>query len=169
MGTLAAAGVGLASLGPAQVLGGAAGAGVRRLIEFGVVLVVGLLGLAGHDGLGAAVADQFAALKRGAAAEDAAVAGGALAEHVGGGEVVGEAAALFLGGGVEQPHQQEERHHGGDEVGIGHLPGAAMVAALDNLLAPDHHGAPLAALVACHRCCLRAASGATGALCRGFA
>jgi hypothetical protein len=45
-----------------------------------------------------------------------------------GGEIIGDAALLFRCGGVDQPHQEEERHHRGDEVGIGHLPRAAMMA-----------------------------------------
>jgi hypothetical protein len=49
-------------------------------------------------------------------------------------EVVGDALFLFGAGAVEQPHQQEEGHHRGHEVGIGDLPGAAMVAAADHLL-----------------------------------
>src|ERR1700727_2193000 len=49
-------------------------------------------------------------------------------------EVIREPLALFFGGRVQQPHQQEERHHRGHEIGIGDFPGAAMMAARDNLL-----------------------------------
>jgi hypothetical protein len=49
-------------------------------------------------------------------------------------EIVGDAALLLRAGRVDQPHQQEEGHHGGDEVGVGHLPGAAVMAAADDLL-----------------------------------
>src|SRR5262249_27973872 len=38
--------------------------------------------------------------------------------------------AFDIGGDVKQPQQKEERHHGRHEVGIGHFPGAAMVAAM---------------------------------------
>src|SRR3546814_15724146 len=55
-------------------------------------------------------------------------------------EIVGERLALLLGRRAEQPHQQEEGHHRGDEVGIGHFPRAAVMAAvrrLDHLLDDD--------------------------------
>jgi len=62
-------------------------------------------------------------------------------------EPVGNAFALDFVGNPEQPQEQEEGHHGGHEVGIGHLPGAAVVApaALDHLL--DDNGL---FLVVCH-------------------
>ena len=47
--------------------------------------------------------------------------------------------SLFLIRGTEEPHEQKERHHRRDEVGIGHLPGAAMMTALNNLLALDDY------------------------------
>ena len=43
---------------------------------------------------------------------------------------------LFIRG-AEEPHQQKERHHRGHKVGIGHLPSAAVVAALNDLFALD--------------------------------
>ena len=43
---------------------------------------------------------------------------------------------LLIGDDVEQPQQEKERHHRGDEVGIGDLPGATMVAAVANALDP---------------------------------
>ena len=48
-------------------------------------------------------------------------------QHIGRVEVIGDAAALFFGGGVDQPHQQEECHHCRHEIGIGNLPGPAMM------------------------------------------
>jgi len=42
---------------------------------------------------------------------------------------------LFERGGVEQPHQQEECHHRRDEIGVRHLPRAAVVAPFDHLVA----------------------------------
>src|SRR3546814_6653759 len=45
-------------------------------------------------------------------------------------EIVGERLALLLGRRAEQPHQQEKGHHRGDEVGIGDLPRAAVMAAV---------------------------------------
>ena len=71
----------------------------------------------------------------------------AQADCVVGGEVVGEAAALFLRGGVDQPHQEEKGHHGGDEIGIGHFPGAAVVAGFDDFLLADHDTAATALFV----------------------
>ena len=67
------------------------------------------------------------------ARQDAARARGRLADG-GGREIVGDAALLLGAGGVDQPHQQEERHHGGDEVGVGDLPGPAVVGAARDLL-----------------------------------
>src|SRR5690606_20645734 len=49
-------------------------------------------------------------------------------------EIIGDPAFLFRRCGIDQPHQEEERHHRGDEVGVGHFPGAAMVAAANDLL-----------------------------------
>ncbi len=49
-------------------------------------------------------------------------------------EIVGDAALLLGRGGVDQPHQQEEGHHRRHEVGIGHFPGAAVMAAMAALL-----------------------------------
>lgn len=40
----------------------------------------------------------------------------------------------------EKPHQKEECHHGRHEIGIGDLPGAAVMAALNDLLALDDNG-----------------------------
>ena len=86
-------------------------------------------------------------IERGMAAERLAGAGGACDSMAIGAEVVGEALALVLGGGVQQPHQQEERHHGGDEIGVGDLPGAAVMAALGDLVFFDDNLA-LGALLA---------------------
>ena len=47
---------------------------------------------------------------------------------------------LRLRGGVQQPHQQEERHHGGDEIGVGDLPGAAVMAAVPAFFLNDDDG-----------------------------
>jgi hypothetical protein len=43
-------------------------------------------------------------------------------------EVIGDALELGLVDRGQQPHQQEEGHHGRHEVGVGDLPGAAVVA-----------------------------------------
>ena len=48
-------------------------------------------------------------------------------------EVAGDG-LLHLGRGVHQPEDDEEGHHGGDEVGVGDLPRAAVVAAVDDFL-----------------------------------
>jgi hypothetical protein len=69
-----------------------------------------------------------------------------MAQRVGRREIIGQPLALRLGGCVPQPHQQEKRHYGGHEIGVRHLPRAAMTAALDNLLAPDDHVAAIARL-----------------------
>src|SRR3546814_18211251 len=50
-------------------------------------------------------------------------------------EIIGERLPLRLVRRAEQPHQEEEGHHRGDEVGIGDLPRAALMAAM-RLLAP---------------------------------
>jgi hypothetical protein len=42
--------------------------------------------------------------------------------------------------GVQQPENNEQRHHGGDEVRVGHLPGAAMMAAVATFFLEDHDG-----------------------------
>ena len=89
---------------------------------------------------GAGVGGQLAFRVEGLAAEGLAGAAGALPEHVGGREVVGEAPPLLLRGGVEQPHQEEEGHHGGDEVRVGHLPRAAVVAVPDHLFPLEDDG-----------------------------
>jgi hypothetical protein len=60
-----------------------------------------------------------------------------MAEHGIRAEIIRETAPLLLGRRVEQPRQQEERHHGRDEVGISHLPRAAVMAARDNLFLAD--------------------------------
>ena len=44
-------------------------------------------------------------------------------------EIFGDALQVVNGGRTEQPHEQKKRHHGGDEIGIGYLPRAAVVAA----------------------------------------
>ena len=67
-------------------------------------------------------------------------AGGAAAERIGRREIVREAAALVVRRGVQQPHQQEEGHHRRDEIGIGDLPGAAMVPVAGRLLTLDDDG-----------------------------
>src|SRR5438132_5686745 len=43
-------------------------------------------------------------------------------------EEVGNALLVAFGGGAQQPHEQEEGHHRRHEVGIGNLPGAAVMA-----------------------------------------
>jgi hypothetical protein len=68
-------------------------------------------------------------------------------------EIVGKPLPLILGGGVQQPHEQKERHHGGDEVGIGHFPGTAVVSAFDHLILVDvdfDFGAALLVALAAH-------------------
>ncbi|MCW0462798.1 hypothetical protein NB717_003866 [Xanthomonas sacchari] len=94
------------------------------------ILVVAALHLAGaaeldHRGAGAAGAGHAGARRRALAGQRAGIA-----------EVFGDRRALFLGGGRHQPQHQEERHHRGHEVGIGHLPRAAVVAAALDLLDP---------------------------------
>src|SRR3546814_17839641 len=74
-------------------------------------------------------------------------------------DLFGDAFLLFLGGRAQQPEQQEERHHRGHEVGVGHLPGAAVMAGgayLLDLLDDDDGGVVVA------RCC----HGDESALCR---
>ena len=44
---------------------------------------------------------------------------------------------LHLLAAVQQPQHDEQRHHGGDEIRVGHLPGAAVVAAMRHLLLDD--------------------------------
>ena len=111
---------------------------LRRCVGVLLVRLGRRHGVRRHDAHGAAVGDQRALVERRAAAERLAAARLARPSTAVGREIIGEAAPLFLGGGVDQPHQQEERHHGGDEIGVGDLPGAAVVAALDHFLAPDH-------------------------------
>ena len=83
---------------------------------------------------GAAIGHQRAVVERGVAAERLAGAGRGMAQQIVRAEIVGEAFALVLRRRVQQPHQQEERHHRRHEVGVGHLPGAAMMtAAFDDL------------------------------------
>ena len=70
-------------------------------------------------------------------------------------EEVGDALLVALGGRAEQPHQQEERHHRGDEVGVGDLPRAAVlaVAALADPLDDDRLELfRVAGHVSCPRC-----------------
>src|SRR3546814_19803667 len=55
-------------------------------------------------------------------------------------EIVGEALALGLVGRAQDPEQQEKGHHRRHEIGIGDLPGAAVMTAmafLDDLLDAD--------------------------------
>ena len=66
-------------------------------------------------------------LEDGLAAEDVSGAAG-IPGKGNRGEVIGDALQLILGHRVEQPQEQEERHHRRHEVGIGHLPGAAVMA-----------------------------------------
>src|SRR5579864_9663040 len=42
--------------------------------------------------------------------------------------------------GVEQPENDEQGHHGGYEIGIGHLPCAAMVRSVARFLLDDDDG-----------------------------
>src|SRR5690606_6398747 len=46
---------------------------------------------------------------------------------MGWGEIVGEALLLLRRGHADEPEQEKEGHHGCHEVGIGYLPGAAVV------------------------------------------
>jgi hypothetical protein len=55
-------------------------------------------------------------------------------------EKIGEPLLGLVAGAADQPQQEEERHHRGHEVGIGHLPGAAMVAAAGHDDALDDDG-----------------------------
>ena len=48
---------------------------------------------------------------------------------------------LNLFAAVKQPQNDEERHHGGNEVGIGYLPCAAMMAAMAAFFLQDDDGA----------------------------
>ncbi len=117
-----------------------AGAGIDSVLA---VLLAGLAVLVGHRH-GHAERRALAALGAvegdGLATEYAAGARGG-AGHRGCREIVGDAGALLLGRRVEQPQQQEERHHRGHEVGIGHLPGAAVVAvAVSAFLFADDDG-----------------------------
>ena len=41
---------------------------------------------------------------------------------------------------TEQPEHDEQRHHGGDEIGIGDLPRAAMMAAVATFFLEDDNG-----------------------------
>ena len=47
---------------------------------------------------------------------------------------------LNLLAGVEKPENDKERHHGGDEIGVGDLPCAAMVAAVAAFFLEDDDG-----------------------------
>ena len=51
-------------------------------------------------------------------------------------------------GGVDQPHDEKERHHRRHEVGIGNLPGAAMVAIMPAAMALDDDDFVLAVMMA---------------------
>src|ERR1019366_136225 len=48
---------------------------------------------------------------------------------------------LNLLAGAEEPENDKERHHGGDEIGVGDLPCAAVVAAVATFLLEDDDGA----------------------------
>jgi len=85
----------------------------------------------GRHRRGVAVAHAFFGEAR--ALEQSAGAGRHAAD-AGGREELGDAAALLRTRRVDEPHQQEERHHGGDEVGVGNLPGAAVMAAAGDFL-----------------------------------
>jgi hypothetical protein len=116
-------------------------------VKIGVNGVVAVLGpvdhraLAGGDLNAATVGHQGALIEGSMAAERLAGAGGRVRHQVVGAEIVGESFTLVLGRGVEQPHQQEERHHRGDEIGVRDLPGAAVVAALDDFILLDDDSA----------------------------
>ncbi len=48
---------------------------------------------------------------------------------------------LNLLAGVEEPEDDKEGHHGGDEIGVGDLPCAAVVAAVATFFLEDDDGA----------------------------
>ena len=48
--------------------------------------------------------------------------------------------SLLLVRRAEEPHHQEEGHHRGDEIGVGDLPCAAVMAVRDDLLPLDDDG-----------------------------
>ena len=48
---------------------------------------------------------------------------------------------LYLLAGVEQPEDDEQSHHGGDEIGVGDLPGATVMAAVAGFFLEDDDGA----------------------------
>ena len=54
-------------------------------------------------------------------------------------EVSGDSFLDFFAG-AHEPEDDEERHHGGNEVGVGHLPCAAMVAAVTDDFLDDDDG-----------------------------
>ena len=54
-------------------------------------------------------------------------------------EVAGDGFFDLLAG-VQQPEDDEERHHGGDEVGVGDLPRAAVMAAVADFFLDDDDG-----------------------------
>jgi len=97
--------------------------------------VVGMGGLWRHTlGLGSGgglLGVQILALQHAGATAGAAV------DRQAGIEIVRQALARLLVGRAQQPHQQEESHHRGDKIGVGDLPGAAVMAAGDDLLALD--------------------------------
>ena len=64
-------------------------------------------------------------------------------------EVILDALLVELRRRTEQPHQQEERHHRGDEVGVGDLPCAAVMAAVIAALFRAAHDHAARAPIAC--------------------
>ena len=93
---------------------------------------------------GSPVGDQRAFVIRRVAAKGLAGPGRRVTEQVVRAEIIREALSLVLGRRVQQPHQQEERHHRRHEVGVRHLPGTAVMAALHDLeLLDDDRAAAL--------------------------
>jgi hypothetical protein len=75
-------------------------------------------------------------------------------------EIIRDPLALLFGCRVQQPHQQEKGHHRGDEIGISHFPGTAMMPASCNDLFPfDDDRRHVAAHVHTHHLCLTRSKG----------
>ena len=71
---------------------------------------------------------RHGARHHGHAVEEAADPAGRADIDRGVAEELGQPLAGLVAGAADQPEQQEERHHRGDEIGVGDLPGPAMVA-----------------------------------------
>ena len=141
-GRRAAGQLGRGTAGVDAILVGAARGRAGRRVAIVFLDVEAGLHVRVHHRHRATVRRHGAVVVRRVSAEDRPETGRRTRHLVGRAEIIRQAPPLLGRGGVQQPHQQEERHHRGDEIGIGDLPRAAVVAAFDHLLTPDSRSTP---------------------------